>query len=351
MKIWLDLANSPQVLFFRPIICEFNQRGHHVQITTRDYAQTTQLADQYGLSHTIIGRHGGRGLYGLIRQNYLRVFSLVRWARSQRFDLAISHNSYSQVVAARLLHIPTVTLMDYEHQPLNHLCFRLANRVIVPESFPPELIKTFGAGRKTLFYPGIKEQVYLTDYFPQVNFRQKENLPINQTLIVIRPPAPWTAYHRFENDLFDELLAYLATKENVYLLFLPRIPSQVQSVCHIPNLHVTQKVYRGPDLLYCADVVISGGGTMNREAAVLGTPTYTIFRGKMGAVDRYLIQRKRMTWINSIGDFQKISLEKKKVNAENMWNRDLIGIVTEMILKPLKALDVDLRNTIYQKEG
>ncbi len=341
IKIWLDLANSPQVLFFRPIIQEIARRGHHVQITTRACAQTTQLADQYGFAHTIIGRHGGRGLAGLIRQNYLRVFSLVRWARSQRFDLAVSHNSYSQVVAAWLLRIPVVTLMDYEHQPLNHLCFRLARRVIVPESFPAESVEAFGANRKTLSYPGVKEQVYLTDFAPQPDFRQKENLPLDQPLIVIRPPAPWTAYHRFENNLFDELLAYLTARENVYLLFLPRIPSQVHSVCHLPNLHVAQKVFNGPNLLYCADGVISGGGTMNREAAVLGTPTYTVFKGKMGAVDRYLIQRNRMTWIDSVSDFRKISLEKKSVNAENICNQALVEVVTEMILKSLGSSDAE----------
>jgi predicted glycosyltransferase len=127
----------------------------------------------------------------------------------------------------------------------------------------------------------------------------------------------------------------------MFLLFLPRIPSQVQSVCNLPNLHVAQKVFNGPDLLYCADCVISGGGTMNREAAVLGTPTYTVFKGKIGAVDEYLIQNNRMTRVNSVSDFPKISLEKKDVNAENMGNRDLIRVVTEMILKPLRTPGVE----------
>ena len=335
MKIWIDLANSPQVLFFRPIIREFIRLGHDIYISTRNYAQTTQLADQFGFVHIIIGQHGGRRLSGLIRQNYLRVFSLAGWARIQHFDLAVSHNSYSQVVAAWLLHIPAVTLMDYEHQPLNHICFRLAKRVIVPESFPTQLIKTFGAERKTLKYPGVKEQVYLTDFTPLPDFRQKENLPIDQPLIVIRPPAPWTAYHRFENYLFDDLINYLAHKEGIYILFLPRISSQIDNIHHLPNFHVAQKIYNGPDLLYCADAVISGGGTMNREAAVLGTPTYTIFKGEIGEVDRYLIQRNRMTLIERVEDFQNISLEKKNGNTRKLCNENLIDEVMEIILRPL----------------
>jgi predicted glycosyltransferase len=334
MKIWLDLANSPQVLFFRPILREFQQRGHSVVITTRIYAQTTQLADKYGIVHTVIGQHGGRSLAGLAGQNYLRVLSLAAWARSQCFDLAVSHNSYSQVVAARLLRIPAVTLMDYEHQPLNHICFRLAARVIVPESFPSESIRAFGAARKTLFYAGVKEQIYLADFNPQPDFRRREGLPLDQPLLVIRPPAPWTAYHRFENDLFDELLAFLSASQAVHCLFLPRIPGQGESVSHLSNIHVATKVFDGPDLLYCADGVISAGGTMNREAAVLGTPTYTVFKGKMAAVDQVLIQGKRLTRIESPADFSKISLEWKKANPDKISGSVLAGSVTNMILEP-----------------
>jgi uncharacterized protein len=336
MKIWIDLANSPQVLFFRPILREFQQRGHTVLITTRAYAQTTQLADKYGFAHTVIGKHGGRGLSGLIGQNYLRVLSLVGWARSQRFDLAVSHNSYSQVVAARLLRIPAVTLMDYEYQPLNNICFRLATHVIVPESFPKESLRAYGAINKTLIYPGVKEQVYLTDFIPRSDFRRREGLPLDKPLFVIRPPAPWTAYHRFENDLFDELLAYLDACRQVYCLFLPRIPDQVGSVRHFPNMHIARKVFDGPDLLYCADGVISGGGTMNREAAVLGTPTYTIFKGKMAAVDQYLIQRNRLTRLENAADFPQISLEWKKTIPEKLVSKDLASLVSGMILQPLK---------------
>ena len=259
----------------------------------------------------------------------------MNWARPQRFDLAVSHNSYSQVAAAWLLNIPSVTLMDYEYQPLNHLCFRLAHRVIVPECFPLELIKAFGSSRKTLKYPGVKEQIYLRSFTPKSDFRKEENLPIDQPLIVVRPPAPWTAYHRFENDLFDELLAYLASKQAVYTLFLPRIQSQSQTVQQFPNLHLAQKVYDGPDLLYCADGVISGGGTMNREAAVLGTPAYTVFKGRMGAVDKYLMQRNRLTWIDNVNDFPKIIMAKKMDKPENMSNQDLVELVTEMVLKPI----------------
>ena len=333
MKIWVDLANSPQVLFFRPILTELQQRGHTVTVTTRSYAQTTQLADQLGLAHTPIGRHGGRSLWHLTSEISLRSLALARWAQPQRFDLAVSHNSYSQVAAAALLRLPAATLMDYEHQPLNHLCFRLAKRVIVPESFPAERLRAYGAARKTVTYSGVKEQIYLADFVPEAGFRQREGLPDGAPLVVIRPPASWTAYHRFENDVFDALLVKLAAHPGAYLLFLPRLASQAASVQHLPAIHVAAKVYDGPNLLYHADVSISGGGTMNREAAVLGTPTYTIFKGKLGAVDRYLIAQGRMTHVETAADLDGVRIERKPANASLFMNgQALVAQVTDQIL-------------------
>ena len=149
-NIWVDLANSPQVLFFRPILSEIDRAGHNLFVTSRDYAQTISLANEYGISNTPIGQHGGKGWMGIVERNIGRVVALVKWAKNKpRIDLAVSHNSYSQAVAARWLGIPFITLMDYEHQPLNHLCFRTAQRVLVPEAFPDEMLQAFGALSKT----------------------------------------------------------------------------------------------------------------------------------------------------------------------------------------------------------
>ena len=332
MKIWIDLANSPQVLFFKPIINNFLLQDHDVEITTRSYAQTTQLADYLGIRHSTVGRHGGKRFAGLIQENFLRAGRLVEWARSRDFDLAVSHNSYSQVVAARLLKIPSVTLMDYEHQPLNHLAFRLANKVIVPEVFPGELLKRYGAGKRFLTYPGIKEQVYLAGFKPTPNYRSQQGFPPDTPLVVIRPPATWTAYHRFNNDLFDELVGSVARKLDRYVLFLPRIAGQAENVKRIQGVHVADRVYDGPNLLYCADVVISGGGTMNRESAVLGTPTYTVFKGKPCAVDGYLIMTGRLSQISEIREIPGIKIEMKYQKVEELQRPGLVRQVTDLIL-------------------
>ena len=333
MKIWLDLAAAPQVLFFRPLLTELRCRGHVVTVTTREYAETVKLADKLGLDHIAIGQHGGRSRLAILRQILRRALTLAQWSRPQRFDLALSHNSYSQAVAATMWRLPVVTLMDYEHQPLNHLCFRLAKRVIVPECFPPEMLRKYGAVRKAVTYVGVKEQVYLTDFAPERGYRARMGLPTDCPLVVMRPPAPWTAYHRFENDLFDALLLHLAADNHSYLLFLPRLLSQAQSVRALPAVHVTSQVYDGPNLLYSADLVISGGGTMNREAAVLGTPTYTIFKGKLAAVDRYLIAKGRMEQLEAEGDFTKLHNTSSATRRPTLARRDLVRRITDQILE------------------
>lgn len=332
MKIWLDLANSPQVLFFRPILSELQRRGHQTILTTRAYAQTIALADQLGYTHYQIGEHGGRGFLSLAKQNYLRAFTLAQWAKQQQFDLALSHNSYSQVLAARLLGLTAVTLMDYEHQPLNHLCFRLAQRVLIPEPFPQADVIRFGARHKAIRYPGLKEEVYLADFIPNPAYRQQVGLPTDQPLVVVRPPAPWTAYHRFENDLFDQLLTRLTQIPNAYILFLPRIPSQAESLRHLPGLHIADRVYEGPHLLYTADCAISGGGTMNRESAVLGTPTYTVFKGKMGAVDQFLIAQKKMVQLTQLSDFDRVLIERRPLPTTPPTKPGLVSFITDAIL-------------------
>jgi uncharacterized protein len=340
MKIWIDLANSPQVLFFRPILSQLYCAGHDVFITSRNYAQTIALANQYGILNTPIGQHGGRKWSGIIRGNLGRVIELTMWARTKpKIDLAISHNSYTQAVAAKWLGIPFITMMDYEHQPLNHLCFRIAQRVIVPESFPDNMLRVFGSLSKARKYDGIKEEVYLADFQQKPDFLEEEGFEPEKVLVVVRPPAPWTAYHRFENALFDEVMQYLAKFNGAAIIFLPRIASQGEWARHlgIKNLIVPTKTLNGPNLLSSADVVISGGGTMNREAAVLGTPTYTVFKGRMGAVDNALIERGRMIQIAQIEDTERIRIQKKYLGQESMVCKpELVKQVTGLILSPLQ---------------
>jgi uncharacterized protein len=334
MRIWIDLATPPQVIFFRPILNCLNRRGHEILITAQDYAQTIPLVERYELPADRIGRHGGNGIRRKAAASLARVRRLVRWARSHRpVDLAVSHNSYTQALAARTLGIRTVNLMDYEHQPMNHLSFRLAHRVIVPECFPEEIVARCGASRKTMRYPGFKEQVYLSEFFPVENYLDEFRVPPDRVIIAMRPPSTWTMYHLgVKNSLFEDLLSMLANRDDTYIILLPRIPEQGDTVRRrgYSNVWIPTRPLDGPTLVYAADMVISGGGTMNREAAVLGTPAYTVFMGKSAAVD--LMRLGRMIGIADADDIEKISVEKKD-HFKTLRNRSLAESVTDLILQ------------------
>ena len=320
MKIWVDLANSPHVPFFRALAAEFRRRGHEVEATAREFAQTVELAEAAGLKPEVIGGHGGGGLWGKGANLLGRAAGLARWARGRGFGLAVGHNSYTQTVAARLLGLRAVTLMDYEHQPANHLAFRLASRVVVPEAFPAGALRRFGArARKVRRYRGIKEDVYLADFEPDAAFagglRGRFGVdPLNDVVVVVRPPARAALYHRFENELFDVLLEHLRARPRVKVIMLARGAAERESYAarfESSNFVVPREALDGPNLVAAADLVVSAGGTMNREAAALGVPAASLYAGRWAAVDEQLVREGRMKKIATRADVHGLALEKK----------------------------------------
>lgn len=338
MRIWIDLANSPHVPFFRALIPEFVARGHEIDVTARDFAQTVELAKQAGLNPTVIGEHGGGSLAGKARKLVSRANGLRRWTRGKRFDLTISHNAHEHLVAAWLLGVPSVTLMDYEHHPANHLSFRLASRVIVPDVFPEEALRRFGvSAKKVRRYHGMKEDVYLADFTPDPKFAetlQALGVSPDDVLVVARPPARDALYHRFENELFDELLARLSRQTGVRVILLPRSPEQRDEYkTHAwPNMIIPLTTLDGANLLSAADLVISAGGTMNREAAALGVPTASIFAGKWAAIDEQLVRDRRLLHVKSREDIERLQARKTsglKPRREIQVRNEIVGLILE----------------------
>ncbi|HEY3105100.1 MAG TPA: DUF354 domain-containing protein [Pyrinomonadaceae bacterium] len=337
MRIWIDLANSPHVPFFRALIPEFTARGHQVEITARDFAQTVELATKAGMLPHVIGSHGGGKLTGKAGNLAGRAAALRKWARDRGFDLAVSHNSYAQIAAAAALGIKSVTLMDYEHQPANHLAFRLASRVIVPRVFPASELKKYGASlRKVKRYDGLKEDVYLADFTPDPAFPEtlrKLGIASEDVLIVARPPAREALYHRFENELFDELLAHLSSLEQVKIILLPRTSAQRAQFekQSLSKLIMPREALDGANLIAAADLVVSAGGTMNREAAALGVPAASIYAGKWAAIDEQLVHEGRLQKIASRADIESL-VAQKKVGRNPRANTNVRPEVTELIL-------------------
>lgn len=329
MRIWIDLGNSPHVPFFGALAKEFEKRGHEILWTARDYAQTVELARKAGIDVKVFGTHGGKSVFQKGKKFTGRVWGLLVWAGGKKIDLVISHNSQEPLIVARILRIKSVNLMDYEHHPGNHLSFRAAKKLIVPECFPDVFLRKFGVSEKKVRrFRGIKEDVYLSDFEPDKNFQKElEKLGVSSKyiLVVVRPHAPEALYHRqFSNEILDELLDKFSANENVKIILLPRKNYQgaeLRKKHPQRNIIIPEQVLDGANLLAAADLVVSGGGTMNREAAALGIPTVTIFAARSAAIDEYLLKENRLQKIESIADLDKIKLEKKKsLNLRNKKN-------------------------------
>jgi predicted glycosyltransferase len=271
-------------------------------VTARDNAQTVQLAREHWSDVTVIGDESpaGRVLKG--RTLARRAYALSRWARRHNPDVALSHNSYAQIVAAYMSHVPIVTAMDFEHQPANHLAFRLADRILVPAAMPPDVIARYGAsGDKVGVYPGFKEEAYLGDFVPDTGILRRLGIGASeQPVVVLRTPPTRALYHRFANVLFPEILQALG-RQRVHTVALVRHAEQrtaIEAMCR-GNITVPDAAVDSRSLTYVSDLMIGAGGTMTREAALMGVPTMSAFAGTVPAVDRALERDGRLRRLRS----------------------------------------------------
>jgi uncharacterized protein len=323
VRIWVDLTNSPHVLVLRPLIEVMRADGHEVEVTARDFAQTLELCERFGIEHTAIGRHRGGRVASKVLGLASRSAALVRWARGRRFDVAMGHGSNDVSVAAKLLRIPSATAFDYEWATAQHqVNCRLAKAVVVPDAIPAERLERYGARGKIHAYPGLKEEYYLADFEPSPAVLDELGLDRSRPLVVVRTPPEVSLYHRFENPLFARVLERLAGSQTVVL---PRTPAQR---AELGDFIVPEQAIDAQSLVAYADLVISAGGTMNREAVALGTPVFTTFEGKLGAVDEALLREGRL---RKLEDPDQIQVERRPANDGLRVRRDPRELVTMLL--------------------
>jgi uncharacterized protein len=323
MRVWVDMTASAHVLVFRPLIERLRARGDEVEITSREYAQTQQLLALHGLASTVIGRHGGRSGLGKARALAGRLYALHGWARKRRFDVALAHGSHELTITARRLGVPSATTFDYEWATLQHqLGCRAATRVVVPQAIPPERLASYGATPpKLLQYPGLKEEYYLSDFQPDRGVLDGLGVDVSRVVVVLRPPPDVSLYHRHSNPLFPQTLEHLGRNEGVQAVVLPRTEEQrayVRSLA-LPSVIVPERAVDAQSLIALSDLVVSAGGTMNREAVALGVPVYTTYGGRLGGVDEWLIREGRLV---PLTDPRALTLEKRDFAAHERTRRD-----------------------------
>ena len=316
VRIWIDISAPAHVIVFRPIIERLRRRGHEVEVTARDYSQTLELLALHGIEHVAFGRHGGSGRAEKALVLARRTAAMRRFGSKRSFDLALAHGSNDLALAAAMLRVPAANTFDYEYATVQHnIGCRLARRVMVPDRIPAERLKRYGVGPKKLEqYPGLKEEYYLADFEPDAGALDALGVDRERVVVVFRPPPAVALYHRTDNPLFPRVLERLGRDPGVHAVVIPRTPDQSDYVrgLDLPSVIVPDGAVDAQSLIALADLVVSAGGTMNREAVACGTPVYSNFGGRLGGVDEALIAEGRLRLLT---DPDEVEVRKRDPGA------------------------------------
>jgi len=335
--IWLDLDNSPHVPLFVPIIRHYRDSGVNVVITAREHSQTIELLHLHGLdgTFTVIGRHHGKGKLAKLLGTFGRANALARYIKDLKrsgvnIAVAVSHGSRAMVLAARWLKIPILTMYDYEFTE-TRIFNTFSDRVLVPERIPDSVLDEIGLAKdRRVKYQGIKEELYVRGFQPDTGFRQefskKYECDPESVFAVLRPPATTANYHSAKSEeILDGLLRHLLRSDGVFTAIVPRTSEQADEIeaaidkmaLSHASFAVLREAVDGLQLAFAADLLISGGGTMNREAALLGLPVYSIFAGRPGSLDAQMEKEGLITFIREIEDIAKIDLRRRAKTANS----------------------------------
>lgn len=333
--IWFDLDNSPHVPLFIPVFTELQKRSMPFEVTARDFAQTLQLLKMWNIFHTQIGEHGGKNKVMKVLNLIKRSGQLKKFARAKGFKLAVSHGSRTQLLAASKLKIKSLLMLDYEYTEskiFNHY----ASKLLMPKFIPDQRLKEAGFNPdKVIRYNGFKEELYLNSFVPDPDFRKSINSSNESVLVVIRPPGMLGNYHNSRSEqLLTEAMNFFALHNNTDILIVSRSPKDkdfIKSNIKGTNIRFLEKTVDGLQLVNCADIVLSGGGTMNRESALLGTKTFSIFTGKKPYLDEYLQTLGRLSFIESGKDIEQIKVERDISKSSYSFNKEIVKEVTDII--------------------
>ena len=296
--IWIDLDNAPHVVFFAPIVRALEARGTRVLLTARDVNSTPELARAYGLDPVVTGRAYGKGRLGKIVGTLEHAGRLTRLAAGWRPALAVSHGSRSQAIAAGILRVPLLLFFDYENADLR--VFRFLNTwYAYPDRIENELgPMAFVPTERRFAYHGLKEHLTVLSQRRDDAALRAAGVPIGEPFAVIRPESDTAHYLEGIDDTLLLAAIRACRRWGLVPVVVPRSRQQLARLAPILEplgpVVITSVAVNGADLLTRARLLVSGGGTMNREAVVLGLPCISMFRGQLGALDRAFIAERRI---------------------------------------------------------
>ena len=343
-RVWIDFDNSPHVPFFLPIIDELKKQGIDMILTARDAYQVRELLELYKVQCRVIGGHAGKNKVLKVLVNCARALQLAPTVVRARPDLGLSHGSRAQVLICKAFNIPTTLIHDYEFTTKTG--FLEPDWTVMPDVIPTSAMSKHGS--RVTRYPGLKEDVYAPRFRPDPGIFRELKILGDPLIALLRPPAEEAHYHNPESDtLFAEVLRFLGSQPHVLAITLPRnerqdkrLRSQWADLLGSGKMMIPERPLDGLNLVWFSDFVVSGGGTMNREAAALGVPVYSVFRGKIGAVDQYLVREGRLTLIETLEDVrQKIRIERwKRPAAPDSSPRPALAAIVQHVVSTVNAV-------------
>jgi len=335
--IWIDIDNPPQVQYLVPVAEELEHRGFPVVITARDNSITHQLLRDRGTSFIPVGKAFGKQKWRKITGVLGRAIRLMATVRGQKPHLLLCA-SRSGALAARLMGIPGFVIVDYEFAELNSYT-KLGTYVAFPDAISPETFQARGfAADRLLPFPGLKEHLtfHRRNISDEDTFRPPGFEP-DHPVVSFRPPAVETHYYSPKSKVvYEALMEKLASRDDIHLVFLPRYTWQAEQLdqwdwkCPV---YVPERPIPPIPLLKGSDLVISSGGTMLREAAFLGVPSYGIFQSQIGEVDKDLDAKGQLILIGGIDEFDKFRFEKKTNAGITSGAADTMNSLLAQILK------------------
>jgi predicted glycosyltransferase len=297
MRVWFDADNSPHVLVMKPLAREMEKMGHEVFFTARDRSSTCGLLDLYGLHYVKVGGSSVRGMAGKILGTLARSLSLALVGRRGRPDLSFGHGSRALPIASALAGIPSVTMYDYEWVD-PRIFNRFCRRILLPDAIGPARANEAGIDvSRVRFFPGLKEEIYLSDWEPGPGSVTLPGIPHGTEYVVVRPPATTAHYSTpLSESIYRALLESLLSRPGIRVVVVPRTGSDpVAARAAEKGAVIPERALDGPGLVWGARMVAGGGGTMTREASVLGVPSISFFRGRLGKIDEHLAAVGRLT--------------------------------------------------------
>jgi len=264
MKVWIDACTGKQVRYACAIANRLRQQGCKLILTTRKHPDTLVLADILGEKFTVVGRYDPTSLFTRLHESVKRTLSFCEMFRENPPDLVISHQSVEACRVAFGIGIPTISTADAPHaEAVNRLTLPLVNILVFSRAIPQRCYRNYGIKRVVQF-DGVDEVAWIKNYKPELDEKEYE-----RPLIVVRQMETRAIYAREKNDVTEKIAQKLTALGTV--LVLSRYEKHPRGKLIVPKKYVDSAALVGK-----ADLVVSFGGTMAREAALQGTPSIVV---------------------------------------------------------------------------